>query len=244
MTRKTKSERADAYVQVAVMAAVRDPLTYRAPRSLEIRPGQRVLVPLGSRKAIGIALEPRTGMAPGLEAREIIRVLDPEPILSPELLTLGLWIAEYYLAPVGEVFRAMLPLRPETRPVRTMRLTEQGKKHLDLLTSCLLAEVRDGEEARLLAYLRDRPDAALETVRRKFAGVSSALLAKARKKGWIAEDRKEQDRRNVMAVRLARPFENLEMGGRKLSPAARRILEALREQEAAFDHRELLKTSR
>ncbi len=244
MTRKKTPEPAGSYVQVAVMAAVRDPLTYRAPRSLELRPGQRVLVPLGARKATGITLEPRTGMAPGLEVREIIRVLDPEPILSPELLTLGLWIAEYYVAPVGEVFRAMLPLQAETRLVRAMRLTEQGREHLDRLTSSLLAEVREGDEARLLAYLSDRPGAALEAVRRKFAGASSALIAEAMKKGWIAEGRAERDRRKVMAVSLARPFENLETGERKLSPAARRILEALREQEAVFDHRELLKNSR
>ncbi|MGH9439607.1 MAG: hypothetical protein ACRD22_17415, partial [Terriglobia bacterium] len=124
MTRKRRSsEPLESFVQVAVMAAVRDPLTYRAPPSLDIRPGQRVLVPLGRRKAIGMTLEPRTGIAPGLEAREIIRVLDAEPILSPELLTLGLWIADYYVAPAGEVFRAMLPLEPETRVSRAVQLT-------------------------------------------------------------------------------------------------------------------------
>src|SRR5438034_2149221 len=105
----------DNLIDVAVIAAIRNPLTYRVPDGMDVRAGHRVLVPLGTRQVRGIALEPRTRMAPGTKIREIAKILDPEPLLSPELLTLGLWIAEYYLAPVGEVFRAMLPLKPETR---------------------------------------------------------------------------------------------------------------------------------
>ncbi|MGH9355809.1 MAG: replication restart helicase PriA, partial [Terriglobia bacterium] len=245
MIRKRRSsEPPDSYVQVAVMAAVRDPLTYCASPSLGIKPGQRVLVPLGARKATGITLEPRAGMIPGIEARPIIRVLDPEPVLSPELLTLGVWIAEYYVAPVGEVFRAMLPVERETRLARTVQLTERGREQLDLFASNLLAEVRESDEARLLTYLGDHPGAAAETVRRKFPRASGSLLATAVKKGWASEGREERERRKVMAVTLAGTGMDFEAGGRKLSPAARRILSALQEQESALDHRELLKRSR
>src|ERR1051326_7103335 len=94
----------DSMVDVAVLAAIRCPLTYRVPASLDVRAGQRVHVPLGSRRATGVVLQPRARVAPGFEIRDILRVLDPEPLLNPALLTLGLWIAEYYLAPVGEVF--------------------------------------------------------------------------------------------------------------------------------------------
>ena len=114
MSRKKAPEN---LVDVAVMAAIRGPLTYRAPASMQVRAGQRVLVPLATRRVMGVALEPMARMAPGVKVRDILRVIDPEPILSPELLTLGLWMAEYYLAPVGEVFRAMLPLRAESRRV-------------------------------------------------------------------------------------------------------------------------------
>src|SRR5271169_4343457 len=101
MSRKKTSDR---LVDVAVMAAIRNPLTYRVPEGMDVRAGHRVQVPLGTRQARGIALEPGERLAPGVKVREIARVLDAEPLLSPELLTLGLWIAEYYLAPVGEVF--------------------------------------------------------------------------------------------------------------------------------------------
>ena len=137
------------------MTAIPGPLTYGVPESMSVRPGQRVLVQLSTRKVMGVALEPVARMAPGVKVRDILRVVDPEPILSPELLTLGLWIAEYYLAPVGEVFRAMLPLRAEYNRTRWLQITEKGRSKLGELTASLLDESRSGEEAALLAYLVD-----------------------------------------------------------------------------------------
>src|SRR5881296_2951952 len=119
MGRKKSRER---LVNVAVMAAIRQPLTYLVPASMEVRPGQRVVVPLGAREVVGVALEPVERLAPGIKVRAILRVL------SPGLLTLGLWIQDYYLAPVGEVFSAMLPLRAETRRARVLELTSLGKQ--------------------------------------------------------------------------------------------------------------------
>src|SRR6516225_12025169 len=142
-------------INVAVMTAIRGPLTYCVPEPMQVRPGQRVLVPLATRRVLGVALEPVTGMAPGVRVRDILRVVDPEPVLSPELLTLGLWIAEYYLAPPGEVFRALLPLRAEYNRTRWLQITEKGRTKLGELTASLLDESRSGEEAALLAYLVD-----------------------------------------------------------------------------------------
>jgi len=129
-----------------------------------------VVVPLGARQAKGIALEPRTRLAPGVKVREISRLLDAEPLLSPELLTLGLWIAEYYLAPVGEVFRAMLPLKPETRRVRTLALTKAGRNKLAELESSLLGEAREGDEAALLRSSPARTVRAARLLTKALAG--------------------------------------------------------------------------
>src|SRR5574337_1544829 len=86
-------------VTVAVLAALRRQLTYFVPKGLDVRIGQRVLVPLGSRRVAGIVLSAAPPLPPGVDARPVIQVLDSEPVLSPELLTLGMWIAEYYLSP-------------------------------------------------------------------------------------------------------------------------------------------------
>lgn len=55
----------------------------------------------------GVVVDKRRGESDGLKT--VARVLDPEPILAPDLLKLGLWISDYYFAPLGEALRVMLP---------------------------------------------------------------------------------------------------------------------------------------
>src|SRR5437016_5453377 len=180
-------------------------------QELDVRAGHRVLVPLGKRRVVGIALEPVTRVAPGVELRDILRVLDPEPLLSPELLTLGLWIAEYYVAPIGEVFRTMLPLRAETRRVRLVKLTEVGRQKLKELEASLLEEARRGPEADLLRYLAGRPGSEpagvpIESLRTRFSAFRD-LVPQALEEGWIgvSEVERERGQRKTFSVRLAGP---------------------------------------
>ncbi len=68
----------------------------------------RVLVPVRGRRAIGIVLGPATGE--GVKnAKDILDAPDAEASVPAELLALARWIADYYVAPVGLVLRAMLP---------------------------------------------------------------------------------------------------------------------------------------
>jgi primosomal protein N' (replication factor Y) (superfamily II helicase) len=230
-------------VNVAVFAAVRRALTYGLPEDWQVRPGQRVEVPLGTRRALGVALEPAARLAPDIRVRDILRIVDTEPVLSPELLALGLWIAEYYLAPVGEVFRAMLPLRAENRRVRLLRLSESGKRELRSFDSSLLQEARSAPEAELLRYLAARTQPLLATVRQKFSS-SPQALERALAEGWVETFDQERARQpqGPRSVRLASG--PVAERASILSPAARRILRVLEEQGAAEDHRVLLRSAR
>jgi primosomal protein N' (replication factor Y) len=240
----TKEDQGSKFIKVAVMAAIREPLTYRVPSALDVWPGQRVLVPLGTRKVTGMAIEPSSPGAPGINPRDVLRVLDAEPVLSSELLTLGSWISEYYLAPAGEVFRAMLPLGSEIRQTRRMKITEVGTHCLAELGSSLLEEVRTGDEAQFLSYLSEHPGAAEATLRRKFSKPSRDLISEALKQGWAQLEEVESARRKVLAVTMTSP-EGVEHAENHLSPVARRITDALRKQQGFIrDHRELLKSAR
>ncbi len=251
MGRKKTTQPQGVLVNVAVMTAVRQPLTYRVPDSIEVRPGQRVLVPLGTRQARGVVLEPVARTAPGLKVREILRLLDPEPLLSPELLVLGQWMEEYYLAPIGEVFSAMLPLRSETRRARLLELTDLGKRRLEELTGSLLEEARSSEEAAFLRYLADHPSLPVESARQRL-GAPSELIERALEEGWVSVSRVERarGRREVLGVRLAVPLLTPQATGplpgrsTKLSPVAQRIVESLERQGPVEDHRGLLKSAR
>ena len=230
-------------IHVAVLAAIRHPLTYSAPESLEVRVGQRLLVPLGTRRVIGIALELAPPLPSGIRVREILRVLDPEPVLAPELLTLGLWISEYYLAPLGEVFRAMLPLRSETRKVRLVQLTEAGRQKLEKMAGSLLGETRQSAEASLLRHVDEHPGLSVEALRRKFDKLSPELVPQAIDDRLLVLSQAERSRgqRKVLSVRLAGPLGPAE---HHLSPVACRIIEALEHDGETNDHRMLLKATR
>lgn len=93
-------------------------------------PGCRVRVPLAARTVTGVVLRTHE-QAPKRTVRPISKLLDSEPALSAELIDLGRWISRYYCTPVGEVFRAMLPLAGETRQTRDVALTDAGSRVLD-----------------------------------------------------------------------------------------------------------------
>ncbi|HEU5337005.1 MAG TPA: primosomal protein N', partial [Terriglobales bacterium] len=71
--------------------------------------GGRVLVPFREQRLSGVvvALHDRE---PAVKTKAVLQVLDSAPALDESLLRLARWISEYYLAPLGEVFRTMLPL--------------------------------------------------------------------------------------------------------------------------------------
>jgi primosomal protein N' (replication factor Y) len=224
-------------VDIAVMAGIRNTLTYLVPDSITVQPGQRVQVPLATRKATGIVLRAGSTLPPGIAARPIVRVLDAEPVLSPELLELGLWISDYYVAPIGEVYRAMLPLRADTRRARSIRLSVLGQKRLNEINQ---GKVEPSDPAGdLLNYLATRGRVSVQILRQKF---SEAFL-QALKEKWVIIDEEERERtqRQVYAVRLAGPIPEKPV---RLSPVAKRILEALGAEGRAEDHRELLTTAR
>ncbi|HEY2933183.1 MAG TPA: primosomal protein N' [Acidobacteriota bacterium] len=97
-------------VEVAVAAPVRKTFTYTFGPDLDLKPGMRVLVPFGRKLLTGYVVAfPRTTDVPLQLLRPVRKALDFEPLLDSGLLRLGFWLAEYYLASPGEVFRSMLP---------------------------------------------------------------------------------------------------------------------------------------
>ena len=72
--------------------------------------GCRVLVPLGKKSVIGIIYRRHEGeLAPNIKVRDIIQVIDEQPIVTPKQLQLWEWLAQYYMCTLGEVMAAALP---------------------------------------------------------------------------------------------------------------------------------------
>jgi primosomal protein N' (replication factor Y) len=105
--------------------------TYRVPPNSAPIVGGRVLVPFRQKRMPGIVVELHDHR-PKVETRSILSVLDATPVLNDQLLQLGRWISNYYLAPLGEVFRTMLPLSAEFKRSIAYRITDDGLKALHL----------------------------------------------------------------------------------------------------------------
>lgn len=83
---------------------------YAIPESLsEVTVGCRVRIPLRNRNSTGTVLEigepPQTNFA----LRPLHSLIDPEPLITPNLMKLGKWLSQYYNAPMEQVMRALLP---------------------------------------------------------------------------------------------------------------------------------------
>jgi primosomal protein N' (replication factor Y) (superfamily II helicase) len=105
--------------------------TYSIPQELAgtAVPGARVMVPFGKKYKIGYIVEcPESTTLPIL--KPIHDVLDPIPTLTHDMLKLCRWIAEYYMAPLGEVLRGATPAGLIGESKRTVRLVKEPSTNL------------------------------------------------------------------------------------------------------------------
>ena len=136
--------------------------TYSVPSSLEeqVQRGVRVLVPLGRNKTyVGIVSEKHHRAPEGYQTKDILQVLDVTPILLDSQLRLWHWIADYYMSPIGEVYKAALPsglkaedgFRPKTETFIT--LTPQFRNEQTLHVALNMLHRADKQLAALIDYL-------------------------------------------------------------------------------------------
>jgi primosomal protein N' (replication factor Y) (superfamily II helicase) len=180
------------YLEVALPVPLRSAFTYAVPASCngEELVGRRVLVPFRNRAMIGVGLAFSTRAPESKRIKEIAELLDRVPALPPKLIELGQWISRYYLAPIGEAFRAMLPPEIELRHHREYWLTVDGRAYLEDLTT---NEENTDVEAAELAFLRgfekqkaETPERALTETRVARMPGGAAAAEKFVRRGHLA----------------------------------------------------------
>src|SRR5271156_5674573 len=195
------------YCDVALPVPLDMVFTYRVPAEVTPVVGGRVLVPFRQQRMTGIAVELHD-RKPSVNTKTIQSVLDFSPVLDQQLLRLGRWIADYYLAPLGEVFRTMLPLNAEFKRAVAYRITQEGRLalHLAGMSGSSARSRRSPEEQAAefrvldsLAAQESLPGEAVpvrEESLRSATRVSRSMLSGMVRKKWLA-------REDVSAVRDA-----------------------------------------
>jgi primosomal protein N' (replication factor Y) len=145
--------------------------TYSVPQPWgeQVKIGIRVLVPFGRNKTyVGIVAKTHKGPLPSdFQIKDILQVLDAAPILFDTQLRLWQWIADYYMSPIGEVYKAALPsglkaedgykprtetyirLTPNFRSEQALHIAldmlQRAPKQLKALVDFMNLIMRDGE---------------------------------------------------------------------------------------------------
>ena len=125
-----------------------------------VRRGVRVLVPLGRNKTyVGIIARIHQQKPEGYQTKDILQLLDVSPILLDSQLRLWRWIADYYMSPIGEVYKAALPsglkaedgFKPKTETYIT--LTAQFRNEQALHVAMNMLHRADKQMVALTDYL-------------------------------------------------------------------------------------------
>lgn len=122
-------------INVAVPVPLRQTFDFIRPESAAtLHVGARVRVPFGRRKLIGVivALKEHSDY-PADKLKQALEVLDEEPIFEANLWATLHWLSRYYLAPIGEVLEAAIPVKLRQgeglQPLgkRSWQLSEKGR---------------------------------------------------------------------------------------------------------------------
>ena len=206
------------FCDVALPVPLDRTFTY-AVNGVEPAIGARVLVPFGGQRLMGVVVRVHDERPTDAVAiKPVQQVLDDAPLLSDELMHLAKWIAQYYVAPLGEVLRAMMPLAAEVRRHFVYRIAEAGQRVLDegvtLLDGTTKAASRrsklsvedQGREVSVLNYLNDGSPAKASAVR-SATQANKALLDGMVKKKWLTREAlaEERDARRTQRVAVLVP---------------------------------------
>ncbi|GGG76566.1 primosomal protein N' [Edaphobacter dinghuensis] len=170
--------------------------------------GARVLVPFSGQRLMGVVLRVHED-APtdGFEIKPVQQVLDDAALLPDELMKLAQWIASYYVAPLGEVLRGMLPLAAEVKRHFVYSIAEAGRKVLyegaakgSSRRSKLSPEEQNREYA-VLNYLEGGEQAKMSALR-SATGANKSLLEGMVRKKWLTREAvaEERDARRLEKV--------------------------------------------
>ena len=100
------------YADLILPLPLQGTFTYALPPAMQatVQVGMRVLVPFGRNKTyLGIVARLHDEQPQGYEVKSVTQLMDAEPVVIPAQLRLWQWISDYYLSPIGDVYKAALP---------------------------------------------------------------------------------------------------------------------------------------
>ncbi len=178
---RQKSEDKPVFAEVVLNLPLKGSFTYAVPPEFQpiVQPGFRVFVPFGKRKLTGYVVALSDSRDATFKIKDIEDVLDTGPVLSPEIMSLTRWIADYYRSSWGEAVKAALPagLEDESREILTLSPEGLQALHSEDLNESL---------SLILKSVAQRGQVTPAQMRRLLKNKFSAYaLARLKQSGWL-----------------------------------------------------------
>src|SRR4051812_5150931 len=220
------------FCDVALPVPLEMTFTYRVNGQTPVV-GGRVLVPFRTARLPGVVTALHD-QAPRMEAKTVHSVIDAQPLIDAPLMRLAEWISSYYIAPIGEVLRSMLPLQAEVRRDWIYAITEAGQKALhDSAQSGNSGRSRKSideqmHEYQVLDYLLQVENAHEQTLRNA-TGATRDILRGLQANKWITRQDVSSTRDAIRKIKVAHLIEGAKDGpAPKLNPNQQAILDKLK----------------
>ena len=151
----------------------------------DVQIGQRVVVPFGSRKVVGVV----TGIADTSEfaiekLKSIVQVFDGEPLIDADTFGLLRFCADYYQYPFGQALLASLPTRlRQIEPAVSRKQFLYTLTHEGLQASIDEIPARQAVQRKIFTVLQQGP--LTESMLKDISASWRAAIEVFREKGWV-----------------------------------------------------------
>lgn len=202
-----RSKPKDKYAEVALPLPLRQTFTYRLPDELltDARAGARVSVAFGRRDITGYLVEilealPEHSELPEEKIKNISAILDVPPLITPEILELTKWTADYYASFWGEMLKASLPAGINADSVRAKR-----RKAVRRIAGAQADKPLTGVQTRILDTLTSNGGEMFFTDLIEATGVSASPLNTLARRGlleiFVADERRDPLAKAIIPAR-------------------------------------------
>ena len=216
------------YVEVALPIPLRRTFTYRLPFGMRenVKMGARLLVPFGKRQITGyaVALHEKLGEEIEIETdaiKEVVELLDEEPLITAEILKLTQWTADYYASSWGEVLKASLPAGINANVEQIVSITAKGRDELIKITTAKTLK------PQILRFLVENGETSQRELAKAFGTTQTQRsIRELLQKEWISIFQKSISAQVKPKRRKAVRLLNVTPSSRRLSgghPARRRV---------------------
>ncbi len=220
------------FAEIAIPLNVHQTFTYRLPDSFaaEAQAGCRVLVPFGTQLLTGYIVDLHETLAEagqaedGVTIKDVEELFDTEPLVTPELLALTKWIADYYYAPWGETIKSCLPAGINTEAETILSITDEGLAALQSAT----AKRAESTKFRALAMVAEFNELNAATLGKNFEKKKTAALVRELERSGYVTLRREMQSASVKPKRQqAARLVKAEPDGKAFTQQQQRVIDLL-----------------